>query len=178
MQTAQRKWNEENHALSKITMRIQTLEREIDDLKTEMESAQLPSEDTSELEEDVANAEEAVALLRARHVELDRVLNQENPELDAARRQHKEVTARNVKVAEDISRKEKAMLDVSRERNSEQQAARKRRDKLSMLEDGLQKASNLLSEEREKLREAVSKARMLTLKTRREQQLSSEEENQ
>jgi len=178
VQTAQRKWNEENHALSKITKRIQTLEREIDDLKTEMESAQLPSEDTSELEEDVANAEEAVALLRARHVELDRVVNQENPELDAARRQHEEVTARNVKVAEDISRKEKAMLDVSRERNSEQQAARKRRDKLAMLEDGLQKASNLLSEEREKLGEAVSKARLLTLKTRREQQLSSEEENE
>ena len=175
LQTAQRKWNEENIAVSKIQKRIQHLEREIDDIKTEQENAQNYTIDTTELEEDVRNAEESLTQLKAKEAELERTIQQSRPALDAIKRQHEEVTARNERVIADMAANESAIEQNARDYYRKQQATEKRREKLSKLEDGLQKTNQSLVEEREKMMDALAKARLLTLKTRKERQQQAEE---
>jgi chromosome segregation ATPase len=143
-----------------------------------MESAQLPTEDTTELEEDVTNAEESVTELRAKKAELERLVNQNNPALESAKRQHEEVTARNEKVLAEINSSEKALLENSEAIRSEQHMAKKKGDKICQLQDGLQKTLRMLSEEREKMLDALSKAKLLTLKAKIERDKKNEEANE
>jgi chromosome segregation ATPase len=105
-------------------------------------------------------------------------VNQPVPALESAKRQHEEVTARNEKVLAEINSTEKAMVDNSKAIHAEQLMARKKGDKICQLQEGLQKMMEVLLDERGKMLDALSKARLLTLKAKKDQASQSEDETQ
>lgn len=174
----QRRWNQHKRAYKENLDRIDKLSSEIEDIRTEMETTANITIDTTDLEEDIAQTEELVTNLDEQLAERQKDLEDLEPEIDDVRRRLEEVATRNEKVILDMQEAE-TKLEACLSRQTQSDAfVQKRKQKLDQYKEVLEKHQSKVDETDQQKKEALLKARTLTLKQKFQQEQEADNGSQ